>query len=289
MGRRRSRGSLEAELCARVQEWFQAQPAAPGFKPSVDQCIQYLRDRFSAYTRLRIEPFSNEVQKGMNRSIMCLRRGLIIDFPLSHTLSLFQLTIVLCSRVKVMQNLPILNPISSMSMFSAFCIISFSFIYDVLNRDYNYNEALDPGEDGMAVDVDLVEYKVWTMNHGACCALSQSHGSYVQDLNTLNASMRSVYNTEDPNAENKLVSKSSKLSKSVKQKKRATKKLKRSVVSSSVKPSVRYDDIGGLESVLQEVREIVEPTLTHPEIYRHLGVQPPRGLLLHGPPGCGKV
>ena len=50
-----------------------------------------------------------------------------------------------------------------------------------------------------------------------------------------------------------------------------------------------YADLGGMEGVLQEVRELVEYPLTHPEIYSHLGVDPPRGLLLHGPPGCGKT
>ena len=50
-----------------------------------------------------------------------------------------------------------------------------------------------------------------------------------------------------------------------------------------------YADLGGMDGVLQEVRELVEYPLTHPEIYTHLGVDPPRGLLLHGPPGCGKT
>ena len=40
---------------------------------------------------------------------------------------------------------------------------------------------------------------------------------------------------------------------------------------------------------MRQVRELVEYPLTHPEIYVHLGVEPPRGLLLHGPPGCGKT
>eukprot|EP00276_Gloeochaete_wittrockiana_P005799 CAMPEP_0184662832 /NCGR_PEP_ID=MMETSP0308-20130426/45141_1 /TAXON_ID=38269 /ORGANISM="Gloeochaete witrockiana, Strain SAG 46.84" /LENGTH=771 /DNA_ID=CAMNT_0027105117 /DNA_START=76 /DNA_END=2391 /DNA_ORIENTATION=+ len=55
------------------------------------------------------------------------------------------------------------------------------------------------------------------------------------------------------------------------------------------RPSTRYSDVGGLEGCMQEVRELVEYPLTHPELYVHLGVQPPRGVLLHGPPGCGKT
>ncbi|KAH3763713.1 26S proteasome regulatory complex [Pelomyxa schiedti] len=54
-------------------------------------------------------------------------------------------------------------------------------------------------------------------------------------------------------------------------------------------PTVRYADVGGIEPVLQDVRELIEYPLTHPEIYQHLGVEPPRGILLHGPPGCGKT
>lgn len=54
-------------------------------------------------------------------------------------------------------------------------------------------------------------------------------------------------------------------------------------------PRVRFSDIGGVESALQDVRELIEYPLRHPEIYEHLGVEPPRGILLHGPPGCGKT
>eukprot|EP00727_Mastigamoeba_balamuthi_P009060 m51a1_g4777 putative ribosome biogenesis atpase rix7 (835) ;mRNA; f:30850-34543 len=54
-------------------------------------------------------------------------------------------------------------------------------------------------------------------------------------------------------------------------------------------PKVKYADLGGIESALQDIRELIEYPLTHPEIYTHLGVDPPRGILLHGPPGCGKT
>ena len=56
-----------------------------------------------------------------------------------------------------------------------------------------------------------------------------------------------------------------------------------------VRPDVTYGDIGGLEEVVQEVRECVEYPLTRPELYRRLGVTPPKGVLLRGLPGTGKT
>lgn len=52
---------------------------------------------------------------------------------------------------------------------------------------------------------------------------------------------------------------------------------------------LRYSDLGGLEDVLSEIKELVEYPLKHPEVYHWLGIEPPRGVLLHGPPGCGKT
>jgi len=52
--------------------------------------------------------------------------------------------------------------------------------------------------------------------------------------------------------------------------------------------SVKFRDLGGVDKLLQQVRELIEYPLAHPEIYAHLGVEPPRGVLLHGPPGSGK-
>lgn len=54
-------------------------------------------------------------------------------------------------------------------------------------------------------------------------------------------------------------------------------------------PTTRYADLGGIEACMQDVRELVELVFTHPELFRHLGFSPPRGILLHGPPGCGKT
>jgi proteasome regulatory subunit len=57
----------------------------------------------------------------------------------------------------------------------------------------------------------------------------------------------------------------------------------------SEKPGVDYEDIGGLESQIQEVREAVEDPLTNPEKFESVGIEPPTGVLLHGPPGTGKT
>lgn len=52
---------------------------------------------------------------------------------------------------------------------------------------------------------------------------------------------------------------------------------------------VTYDDLGGLDREIRKIREMVELPLTHPEVFDRLGMQPPKGVLLHGPPGCGKT
>jgi ATP-dependent 26S proteasome regulatory subunit len=51
------------------------------------------------------------------------------------------------------------------------------------------------------------------------------------------------------------------------------------------RPTERYSDLGGMEEVLKQIRQLVEYPLVRPELYRHLGVDPPRGVLLRGPPG----
>ncbi|KIJ99982.1 hypothetical protein K443DRAFT_679575 [Laccaria amethystina LaAM-08-1] len=54
-------------------------------------------------------------------------------------------------------------------------------------------------------------------------------------------------------------------------------------------PPVRYSEIGGQSTVIQKLREAVEWPLLHPEAFQRLGVKPPKGVLLYGPPGCSKT
>ncbi|MBD3209078.1 AAA family ATPase [Candidatus Woesearchaeota archaeon] len=55
------------------------------------------------------------------------------------------------------------------------------------------------------------------------------------------------------------------------------------------KPSVSWKDIGGLADQVQEVKEVIELPLLKPELFKKVGITPPKGILLHGPPGTGKT
>jgi transitional endoplasmic reticulum ATPase len=59
--------------------------------------------------------------------------------------------------------------------------------------------------------------------------------------------------------------------------------------SAPAAPSVSYEDIGGLHRQLDRIREIVELPLKYPELFERLGIDAPKGVLLLGPPGCGKT
>ena len=52
---------------------------------------------------------------------------------------------------------------------------------------------------------------------------------------------------------------------------------------------VSYEDIGGLDKEIQRIREMIELPLRHPQVFERLGIDAPKGVLLHGPPGCGKT
>jgi transitional endoplasmic reticulum ATPase len=55
------------------------------------------------------------------------------------------------------------------------------------------------------------------------------------------------------------------------------------------KGGATYEDIGGLRKEIHRIREMIELPLKHPELFQRLGIEAPKGVLLHGPPGCGKT
>ncbi|MFH0752826.1 MAG: AAA family ATPase [archaeon] len=55
------------------------------------------------------------------------------------------------------------------------------------------------------------------------------------------------------------------------------------------KPSETWADVGGLSSVIEEIKEVIELPIRSPELFRNVGIKPHKGILLHGPPGCGKT
>lgn len=62
-----------------------------------------------------------------------------------------------------------------------------------------------------------------------------------------------------------------------------------SMLGADERPDVKYSDVGGLDQQKQEIREAVELPLQQMDLYRKIGIDPPRGVLLYGPPGTGKT
>lgn len=64
---------------------------------------------------------------------------------------------------------------------------------------------------------------------------------------------------------------------------------RRSPLQPSPIPEHGYEVLGGIDTLLEEIRQLAEWPMIYPQLYSELGVRPPRGILLHGPPGCGKT
>ena len=54
-------------------------------------------------------------------------------------------------------------------------------------------------------------------------------------------------------------------------------------------PDIAYEDIGGLAGQIEQIRDAVELPYLHPDLFRSTSLKPPKGVLLYGPPGCGKT
>ncbi|MCL4459058.1 MAG: CDC48 family AAA ATPase [Chloroflexi bacterium] len=66
-------------------------------------------------------------------------------------------------------------------------------------------------------------------------------------------------------------------------------KVKGEATAGKEKTGVTYEDIGGLQREIQRIREMIELPLKYPELFERLGIEAPKGVLLYGPPGCGKT
>jgi len=55
------------------------------------------------------------------------------------------------------------------------------------------------------------------------------------------------------------------------------------------KPDIKWNDVGGLDEQVQEIKEVIELPLKKPELFKQIGIHPPKGILLYGPPGTGKT
>ncbi|CAJ0760418.1 18214_t:CDS:10 [Entrophospora sp. SA101] len=133
--------------------------------------------------------------------------------------------------------------------------------------------------------------KTWTQHLSSSSSIVESNSrqdASVETATTSPVSLQSnALNSQNKQGEhadeNGIKRKKSKYTKESKKKVKLVTEFKTSL------PNARLSDLGGIDSCIEEVLELIAMPLAHPEIYLHTGVQPPRGILLHGPPGCGKT
>ena len=112
-------------------------------------------------------------------------------------------------------------------------------------------------------------------------AVIKQHGNNQEALTEITAEMRRQVEPDDRVAVNNSLSIVKKLEKET--------DVRARVMQVEHSPDVSYEDIGGLQDQMQEVRETVEMPLEHPGMFEDVGIQPPSGVLLYGPPGTGKT
>jgi transitional endoplasmic reticulum ATPase len=104
-----------------------------------------------------------------------------------------------------------------------------------------------------------------------------TRGDYIE-LDTMSGKVQLVIATTIPSTESVIIGSQTQIEVSEK-----------SIKEIKVLPRVTYEDIGGLEEEIRKVREMIELPMKHPELFERLGVEAPKGVLLHGPPGTGKT
>ncbi|ORX59716.1 AAA-domain-containing protein [Hesseltinella vesiculosa] len=116
------------------------------------------------------------------------------------------------------------------------------------------------------------------------------------EKNSMNKSVTNLWNLHKPAPTPSSPGPSEQESKATQQKRRmkpsasgSAKRQKVETREAAFIPESTLADLGGIDQCIEEIMELIAMPLAHPEVYIHTGVQPPRGVLLHGPPGCGKT
>jgi transitional endoplasmic reticulum ATPase len=104
-----------------------------------------------------------------------------------------------------------------------------------------------------------------------------TRGDYIE-LDTMSGKVQLVIATTTPPTESVIIGSQTQIEVS-----------ERPIKEIKAMPRVTYEDIGGLEEEIRKVREMIELPMKHPELFVRLGVEAPKGVLLHGPPGTGKT
>ncbi|GMM29529.1 putative AAA family ATPase [Martiniozyma asiatica (nom. inval.)] len=113
----------------------------------------------------------------------------------------------------------------------------------------------------------------------------------VKDLNLANKSVVSLWNDKSSTEEltNTATTAASTNATTKKRKVKDISKISKKQKMDRSPPTIKLNSLGGLNEIIDELMEVVGLPILHPEIYLSTGIQPPRGVLLHGPPGCGKT
>ncbi|KAL3231772.1 Ribosome biogenesis ATPase RIX7 [Nakaseomyces bracarensis] len=121
-------------------------------------------------------------------------------------------------------------------------------------------------------------------------ALAEKNLMLAPENNDMNKSITSQWANKSENTDNETNNETETETKSRKRSKEPTQKAKRQKVKEDrTPPTATLKSLGGMDDVIAQLMELIGLPILHPEIYLSTGVEPPRGVLLHGPPGCGKT
>lgn len=233
----------------------------------VDETSDYLRSNYKEYQRQKIGPFKQQVARAIDSILK--RAGLAK--PELHLQ-------VCCIETGIDNVCSVTNALPSLSDLQALEDRHRSQTIAKENSDSS-----EPELDGDAeIDIDSKPLSLAGLNSSLTSMYDKQMGEKEGDMEICNSQQHAPAPETKP--------KRTVASMDAKKSKRARTSVRPGTQSSVTSPSaITYSDLGGIEAVLDDIRELIEYPLKHPEVYDWLGVDPPRGVLLHGPPGCGKT